>query len=81
MYTNNTLYPILRLDVMSIAVYCVLHCKYTLKFACFAAIPYTTCTFYAISPQIQNDITSNLNIGQSVGKFNKFETACVKGAS
>ena len=40
----------------------------TLKCTNFAAIPHITHTFYGNSPQIRNDITSNLEVGQSVLK-------------
>ena len=59
---NVTLCPISRLDVMSSAVNCIFTASNPLVF--FAAIPYTTHTFN--SPQIRNDITSNLDVGQSI---------------
>ena len=34
---------------------------------CFATIPYTTCAYGNLA-QIRNDITSNLEVGQSVQK-------------
>ena len=37
----------------------------TLKRVCFAMIPNTTHRFYGNLPQIHNDITSNLEVGQS----------------
>ncbi len=40
--------------------------RITLKRACFAVIPYTAHTFYGNSPQICNDIASNLKVGQNV---------------
>ena len=40
----------------------------TLKFVYFAAIPCTTCAYYGNSPQIHNNIMSNLEVGQSICK-------------
>ena len=54
--------PILRLVVMSSAVDHILYHKM------FVFCPYSIfkCTFYGNSPQMCNDITSNLEVGQSV---------------
>ena len=42
-----------------------------LKRVCFAAISYTTRAFYGNSPQIRNDITSHLEVGQECSlKYN-----------
>ncbi len=41
----------------------------TLKRTCFAAIPYSTHAFYGNSSQIHNDITSNLEAGQSIDTY------------
>ena len=40
--------------------------RITLKYVCFAVIPYTALAFYGNSPQIRNDTTSNLKFGQGV---------------
>ncbi len=41
--------------------------RVSIKRPSFVSIPYTTHMFYGNSPQICNDITSNLEVGQSVG--------------
>ena len=40
--------------------------RVTLKGECFAAISYTTRTLYGNWPQMRNDITSDLEVGQRV---------------
>ncbi len=52
-------------DVTLVRLHALL--RVTLKCASFAVIPYTKCAFYGNSPEICNDITSNLKVGQSVG--------------